>query len=62
MLAMIHPQVCQCVVFSNGGHMFAAANGTTVQVYTSYTCENIGTLRGHNGKVRWSFISIVDHK
>ena len=27
-------------------------NGNTIQLYNTYTCENIGTLRGHNGKVR----------
>eukprot|EP00899_Mesostigma_viride_P000129 jgi/Mesvir1/10116/Mv16834-RA.2 len=50
-------KMCREVCFSNGGHQFAAVNGNTVQIYNTYTCENIGNLRGHNGKVRsihWS--------
>ena len=43
---------CREVKFSNGGHLFAAANSTFIQLYSTYTCESIGTLRGHNGKVR----------
>ena len=34
------------------GHQFAAVNGNTIQIYSTYTCENIGNLRGHNGKVK----------
>lgn len=48
---------CRECRFSNGGSMFAAVNGNTIQIYNTYTCENIGILRGHNGKVRsiaWS--------
>ncbi len=32
-------------------------NGNTVNVFATYTAENVGNLRGHNGKVRalaWS--------
>ena len=32
--------------------MFAAANGVSVGVYTTYTAESVGNLRGHSGKVR----------
>ena len=48
---------CRECRFSNGGQYFAAVNGNTIQIYNTYTCENIGNLRGHNGKVRslhWS--------
>ena len=38
--------------FSTGGHWFAAVNGNTIQIYSTYTCEAYGNLRGHNGKVR----------
>ena len=38
-------------VGSHGGHMFAAVNGNTVNIFATYTCENLGNLRGHNGKV-----------
>ncbi|EIE19478.1 WD40 repeat-like protein, partial [Coccomyxa subellipsoidea C-169] len=43
--------------FSNGGHLFAASSGNNIFIYTTYTCDLIGTLRGHNGKVKslsWS--------
>uniref|UniRef100_A0A061RT72 Wd repeat-containing protein 65-like n=2 Tax=Tetraselmis sp. GSL018 TaxID=582737 RepID=A0A061RT72_9CHLO len=48
---------CRECKFNHGGSMFAAVNGNTVQIYNTYTCENVGNLRGHNGKVRsvaWS--------
>ena len=43
---------CRECQFSNGGQYFAVANGTTIQIYSTYSCENIGNCRGHNGKVR----------
>ncbi len=48
---------CRECCFSTGGQYFAAVNGTTISLYNTYTCENVGNLRGHNGKVRsvaWS--------
>lgn len=42
--------VAQCA-FSNGGHMFAAANGNVVQIYALMSFENILNLKGHKGKV-----------
>ena len=48
---------CRECVFNNGGDLFAAVNGNIIQVYNAYTCENVGNLRGHSGKVRsvhWS--------
>eukprot|EP00033_Pygsuia_biforma_P003159 GCRY01003467.1.p1 GENE.GCRY01003467.1~~GCRY01003467.1.p1 ORF type:complete len:1179 (+),score=364.32 GCRY01003467.1:161-3697(+) len=48
---------CREVRFSNGGQYFAAANGNTVQIFSTYTFDNLGNLRGHNGKVQcvsWS--------
>ena len=50
-------KACRECKFSNGGHMFAAVNGNTINIFATYTCENLGNLRGHNGKVRslcWS--------
>lgn len=50
-------KACRECRFSNGGHLFAAVNGTAVFLYATYTCEAITSLRGHNGKVRalaWS--------
>lgn len=43
---------CRECCFSRGGQYFAAVNGTTISIYNTYTCENVGNLRGHNGKVR----------
>lgn len=50
-------KACRECRFSNGGQYFAAVNGNTVNIFATYTCELIGNLRGHNGKVRslsWS--------
>jgi WD40 repeat protein len=43
---------CRECRFSHGGSYFAAVNNNTIQIYNTYTCENVGNLRGHNGKVR----------
>lgn len=51
---------CRECSFSTGGDLFAAVNGTTISIYNTYTCENIGNLRGHNGKVRSLFWSPDD--
>jgi len=48
-------KMCRECRFSTGGHLFAAVNGNTIQIYSTYTCENIGNLRGHNGKVKSVF-------
>ena len=45
-------KMCRECRFSTGGHQFAAVNGNTIQIYSTHTCENIGNLRGHNGKVK----------
>eukprot|EP00736_Rhodelphis_marinus_P001057 Rmarinus@m.11291 len=55
-------KACRECRFSNGGQYFAAVNGNTIQVFNTYTCENIGNLRGHNGKVRSVFWSPDDTK
>ncbi|KAK9845760.1 hypothetical protein WJX81_001703 [Elliptochloris bilobata] len=50
-------KACTECCFSTGGHLFAAANSTAISIFNAYTCEVIGNLRGHNGKVRsimWS--------
>ena len=44
---------CRECRFSNGGQYFAAVNTNAtnaIQVYKTYTCELIETLRGHNNK------------
>eukprot|EP00003_Mantamonas_plastica_P007526 TRINITY_DN1634_c0_g1_i5.p1 TRINITY_DN1634_c0_g1~~TRINITY_DN1634_c0_g1_i5.p1 ORF type:complete len:1021 (+),score=468.18 TRINITY_DN1634_c0_g1_i5:488-3550(+) len=48
---------CKECKFSNGGQYFAAVNSNTIQVFNTWTFENIGNMRGHTGKVRslqWS--------
>ena len=41
--------------FSTGGQYFAAVHGNIISIYSAYTCETVGHLRGHNGKVRSLF-------
>jgi cilia- and flagella-associated protein 57 len=36
---------CKEARFSHGGQYFAAANGTTVQLHATYTCEPLGIIR-----------------
>eukprot|EP00392_Amoebophrya_sp_AT5.2_P006933 g6945.t1 len=43
---------CREVRFSKGGHFFAATNNNFTQVFKTYTCELLYTLRGHNNKAR----------
>ncbi len=38
-------KACKECRFSNGGAYFAAASGSLIQVYNTYTCETIATLR-----------------
>ncbi|KAL3131590.1 hypothetical protein ABBQ38_007889 [Trebouxia sp. C0009 RCD-2024] len=45
-------KACKECCFSHGGHYFAAVNGNTISIYNTYTFDNIGNLRGHNGKVK----------
>ena len=42
---------CRECRFSNGGHLFAAANSNLIQIYSTYSFENVGNLKGHSGKV-----------
>eukprot|EP01135_Chromosphaera_perkinsii_P004015 Nk52_evm28s266 gene=Nk52_evmTU28s266 len=43
---------CKECQFSTGGQYFAVVNGNIVQIYSTYTFENIGNLKGHIGKIR----------
>lgn len=45
-------RACKECRFSNGGHIFAAANGNILQIFSTWTFENIENLKGHNGKVK----------
>ena len=53
---------CRECSFSNGGHKFAAMNGHHVEIYSTYTFENIGHLKGHNQKVTSIIWSQSDDK
>ena len=50
---------CQECTFSNGGQYFAAVHNNVVQIFSTYTCENIGNLRGHSGKVSSEMASMT---
>jgi cilia- and flagella-associated protein 57 len=43
---------CRVCCFSKGGHMFAIANQSVVQLFDTYTCGVNAQLRGHNQAVR----------
>jgi len=48
---------CRECKFSNGGQYFAAVTGSTIQIFSTWNFESLGTLKGHNGKVKsvhWS--------
>eukprot|EP00753_Platysulcus_tardus_P007912 PLAT15528.5.p1 GENE.PLAT15528.5~~PLAT15528.5.p1 ORF type:complete len:1278 (+),score=785.91 PLAT15528.5:80-3913(+) len=50
-------KACREARFSHGGQYFVAAHGNSVQVFNTYTCRCLATMRAHNGKVRslaWS--------
>lgn len=53
---------CRECRFSNGGQFFAAVHGNLIQIFSTYTFENIGNLRGHSGKVRTIFWTPDDTK
>ncbi|OHT09912.1 hypothetical protein TRFO_04468 [Tritrichomonas foetus] len=42
---------CRCVKFSNGGQMFAAVNGSKIQIYSALTYQLINTLHRHSATV-----------
>ena len=43
---------CQLCRFSSGGQYFALAYNAFVQIYDTYTCESICTLRGHSMAIK----------
>jgi len=53
-------KACRECQFSTGGHLFAAVNGNTIQIFDTYSCECKVTMRGHNGKVKSLFWSQND--
>jgi hypothetical protein len=42
---------CKELRFSNGGHLFAAANGNIMHVYSTTTLESTASMKGHSNKV-----------
>ncbi|KAI8852315.1 WD40-repeat-containing domain protein [Chytridium lagenaria] len=42
---------CRECRFSHGGQYFAAVHGNTIQIYSTWNFENLGNLKGHNGKI-----------
>eukprot|EP00051_Salpingoeca_urceolata_P005695 m.76025 g.76025 ORF g.76025 m.76025 type:complete len:1203 (+) comp14501_c0_seq2:245-3853(+) len=50
---------CRECRFSHGGHLFAAVqnNNNIIQIFSTYSFENVGSFKGHTGKIRsvcWS--------
>ncbi|OQV14086.1 Cilia- and flagella-associated protein 57 [Hypsibius exemplaris] len=48
---------CREVKFAQGGHLFAAANGAIIQIYTTIQFDNTMNLKGHTSRIRcilWS--------
>ncbi|TPX56516.1 hypothetical protein PhCBS80983_g04473 [Powellomyces hirtus] len=43
---------CRECRFSNGGHLFAATQGNMIQIYSTWTCDNIANFKGHNGRIK----------
>lgn len=50
----IHIKSCIELKFSNGGHLFAAANTNSINVYNFYTGENRSDMafKNHKGRVK----------
>ena len=42
---------CRCAKFSTGGHLFAAVNGSKIQIYNALTYQLINTLHRHSATV-----------
>lgn len=53
---------CRDCRFSHGGHLIAAANGTTIQIIETYTGASVATLRGHHGKITSLLWSTHDNR
>jgi len=43
---------CFSVKFARGGHFLACANGTHVQIFSTFTGALMATLRAHNNKIK----------
>jgi len=52
-------RMCKELRFSNGGHLFAVANGNMLQTYSTSTLENISSMKGHSNKVKTLNLRVV---
>ncbi|KAJ3149277.1 Cilia- and flagella-associated protein 57 [Geranomyces michiganensis] len=43
---------CRECRFSTGGHLFAATHGNIIQVFNTWTGDNIANFKGHNGRIK----------
>eukprot|EP01105_Mastigella_eilhardi_P012781 TRINITY_DN2918_c0_g1_i4.p1 TRINITY_DN2918_c0_g1~~TRINITY_DN2918_c0_g1_i4.p1 ORF type:complete len:1229 (+),score=377.24 TRINITY_DN2918_c0_g1_i4:296-3688(+) len=43
---------CREIRFNQGGNLFAAAQGFTIYVYSTYTLESVASLKGHSHRIR----------
>lgn len=55
-------RMCRELRFSNGGHMFAVANGNILQLYSTTTQENISSMKGHSNKIKRITWTLDDYK
>ncbi|KAL7748950.1 Cilia- and flagella-associated protein 57 [Sorochytrium milnesiophthora] len=49
---------CRECAFSSGGQVFAAAQGSIILIYSTWSYDLVATLKGHNGKIKslhWSW-------
>eukprot|EP00727_Mastigamoeba_balamuthi_P004306 m51a1_g13873 hypothetical protein (1264) ;mRNA; f:630439-634590 len=51
---------CREVRFNNGGNLMAAVQGQNIYLYSSYTLELVGTLKGHSQRIRSIWFSSDD--
>ncbi|KAI9144944.1 WD40-repeat-containing domain protein [Paraphysoderma sedebokerense] len=53
---------CRECAFSSGGQFLAAAQGSVISLYSTWSFEVLATLKGHNGKIRSLYWSLDDTK
>jgi hypothetical protein len=53
---------CRECRFSHGGQYFAAVTGNIIQIYSTWSFECLGSMKGHNGKVRSIYFTTDDSK
>ncbi|KAJ3163963.1 Cilia- and flagella-associated protein 57 [Geranomyces variabilis] len=43
---------CRECRFSTGGHLFAATHGNIIQIFNTWTGDNVANFKGHNGRIK----------